>query len=106
MSTRNVMINSPFNPCARGMTVVAWEATCEVWVYPIKNNVITTVEGSPPINPPTLLPNLSALSVVRVTHRLPARKLRLSLNQKEASIMEIDQDFIYSVLYAASIRGS
>jgi hypothetical protein len=52
----------------------------------MKSSAITTVEGKPLIKPPTLLPKRSALSVVRVTQRLPTRKLRLIFNQKEASM--------------------
>jgi hypothetical protein len=68
------------------MTVVASAATWGDWVNPMNNKAMTTVEGKPPISPPTLLPNLSALTVVRVTQRLPTIKPRRSLSQNEVSI--------------------
>jgi len=52
----------------------------------MKSSVTTMVDGSPPINPPTLLPKRSAAMLLIVTHMPPTRKLSPNLIQKDVSM--------------------
>jgi hypothetical protein len=45
------------------------------------------VDGSPPTTPPTVLPALSAITVIRGTHKLPMANARARCNNKESEIM-------------------
>lgn len=49
--------NKPENEMASGNAVVAFDAISGDWVNPIKKNASNAVDGSPPTNPPVLLPN-------------------------------------------------
>jgi hypothetical protein len=80
-------MKSPLKAWARGITVVASDATSGVWVIPINNNEIKAVEGKPPMRPPILLPYLSAIIVLKVIQALPTKKLSVSLYQKKYSII-------------------
>ncbi len=75
------------------MIVVVAAATWGDWVIPMKSRAITTVDGRPPIKPPIFGPNLSALRVVKVTHKLPVMKLTPSLSQNVAS-MQIQSAYL------------
>ena len=57
--------NNPAIAIATGKIVVTDEAISGDCVNPIKKNDNNAVEGSPPMNPPVLLPNLSPARTVK-----------------------------------------
>ena len=57
--------NKPATAMATGKMVVTEEAISGDCVTPIKKNDNNAVEGSPPMNPPALLPNLSPAKTVK-----------------------------------------
>ena len=67
--------NNPDIDIESGNTVVADEAISGDWVNPIKKNDNNAVEGSPPMNPPVLLPKRSPANTVKYIQQLPIRKV-------------------------------
>ncbi len=67
--------NKPDIDMAIGNTVVTDEAISGDCENPMKKNDNNAVEGSPPINPPVLLPNRSPASTVPNIQKLPIRKV-------------------------------
>ena len=60
---------------AIGNTVVTDEAISGDCVNPMKKNDNNAVEGSPPMNPPVLLPNRSPARTVKYIQQLPIRNV-------------------------------
>jgi len=93
-----VTIKMQLIPPTIGTTVVASAATTVDCVHAIKNSPRRIVEGSPAINPPTLLPYLSAIMVPVVTQILPMIKDKKSFNKKMLSILQSITHFLRSIL--------
>lgn len=70
--------NNPDIETPSGNSVVADEAIAGDCVNPIKKNDNNAVDGSPPIKPPILLPNLMPASTVKYIQQLPVMNVMIS----------------------------
>ena len=74
--------NKPDIAIAIGNIVVADDAISGDCVNLIKKNANNTVEGSPPIKPPVLLPNRSPARIVKYIQQLPIRNVNNNCRKK------------------------
>jgi len=81
--------NNPDIAIAIGNTVVTDEAISGDCVNPMKKNDNNAVEGSPPINPPVLLPNRSPASTVKYIQPLPKKNVNSNCRRNILVIMLI-----------------
>ncbi|MEI7663210.1 MAG: hypothetical protein WCK34_13465 [Bacteroidota bacterium] len=81
--------NKPDIAIAIGNTVVTDEAISGDCVNPIKKNDNNAVEGSPPMNPPVLLPNRSPASTVKYIQPLPIKNVSSNCSRNIFVIMLI-----------------
>jgi len=80
--------NKPEIAMASGKTVVALEAISGDCVKPIKKKAIKAVEGSPPMNPPVLLPNLRPANTVKKIQQLPTTNVSNNSKRKTVVIIQ------------------
>ena len=86
----NTTRNNPDIAIAIGNTVVTDEATSGDCVIPMKKNDSNAVEGSPPINPPVLLPNRIPASTVRYIQQFAIRNVNSNCSKNILVIMRPD----------------
>jgi len=80
--------NKPDTAIARGKTVVTEEAISGDCVNPMKKNDNNAVEGSPPMNPPVLLPNRSPAKTVKYIQALPIRNVNINSSRNNLVIIQ------------------
>ena len=81
--------NTPDIAIAIGKTVVTDDAISGDCVNPMKKNDNNAVEGSPPMNPPVLLPNRSPASTVKYIQALPIKNVNSNCSRNILVIIKI-----------------